>query len=342
MAARCQGTASRVNFGGQSRASTESPGGCSAASNRGAHAKRACDRIVRRAVRRISAGVREAMNLSDTDSRTQAIADAMDITLAQEETERSEEEWSFLNDSLLCVEGLPATAVDLLKMLVTKPELLVRCLFRLDSAPRNMLWRLEDDLPFSWLLIRRDVWWIEAKRAFDRFRELLSGALDGVHDQMARKHVTSILDEGADWISALNTVSTDVSFRLEGARLSDPFVDAVQQERDKKLPAQIQLRASLDDWPTGDGRREWTQELERGELIDKLGMWLDPNEHPARQPFLDTPIAAAWCCFASKPTARTTFLAKRIRAHDPEWFDIAYSAAWFRLARMANDIRERQ
>ena len=286
--------------------------------------------------------LRESMNLSDSDSRTQAIADAMDTMLAQEETERSEEEWSFLNDSLLCVDGLPATAVDLLKTLVTKPDLLVRCLFRLDSAPRNMLWRLEDDLPFSWLLIRRDVWWIEAKRAFDRFRELLSGALDGVHDQMARKHVTSILDEGKDWISALNTVSTDVSFRLEGARLSDPFVDAVQQERDKKLPAQIQLRASLDDWPTGDGRREWTQELERGELIDKLGMWLDPNEHPTRQPFLDTPIAAAWCCFASKPTARTTFLAKRIRAHDPEWFDIAYSAAWFRLARMADDIRERQ
>ena len=284
----------------------------------------------------------EAMNLSDSDSRTQAIADAMDTMLAQEETERSEEEWSFLSDSLLCVEDLPATAVDLLKMLVTKPDLLVRCLFRLDSAPRNMLWRLEDDLPFSWLLIRRDVWWIEAKRAFARFRELLSGVLDGGHDQMARKHLTSILDEGADRTSALNTVSTDVSFRLEGARLSDPFVDAVQQERDKKLPAQIHLRASLDDWPSGDGRREWTQELERGELIDKLGMWLDPNEHPARQPFFDTPIAAAWCCFASKPTARTTFLAKRIRAHDPEWFDIAYSAAWFRLARMADDIRERQ
>ena len=108
------------------------------------------------------------------------------------------------------------------------------------------------------------------------------------------------------------------------------------------MPEQIHLRASLDDWPTGDGRREWREELEQGELLDKLGMWQDPSEHPKRQPLFDTPIAAAWCCFLSKPTARTTFLTKRIRAHDCEWFDLAYSAAWFRLARMVDDIQERR
>ena len=276
--------------------------------------------------------LREAMNLSDFDSRTQAIAGAMDVMLAHEDLERDEEEWSFLTDALLCTEDLPATALDLLKVLVTKPKFLVRCLFRLDGAPRKLLWRLEEDLPFSWLLIRRNDWWNEAKQAFERLREQLSGVFDGGHDQIARDHVISILDEGADRISALNTVSTDIAFRLEGGRLSNPVVDAARQERDRQLPEQIHLRASLDDWPTGDGRREWREELEQGELLDKLGMWQDPSEHPKRQPLFDTPIAAAWCCFLSKPTARTTFLTKRIRAHDCEWFDLAYSAAWFRLA----------
>ena len=286
--------------------------------------------------------LREAMNLSEFDSRMQAIGKAIDVMLAHDDTERGEEEWSFLTDSLLCAEGLPATALDLLKVLVTKPKLLIRCLFRLDSAPRNLLWGLEQELPFSWLLIRREIWWTEAKLAFERLREQLSGVFDGEIDQIAREHVASILEEGEVRISGLNTVSADVAFRLEGGRLSHRIVDVARKERDRAMPDQIRLRASLDDWPAGDGRRAWTQELDQGELLDKLGMWQDPNEHLSRQPLFDTPIAAAYCCILSKPTSRTTFLAKRIRAHDPEWFDLAYSAAWFRLARTSDDIRQRQ
>ena len=100
------------------------------------------------------------------------------------------------------------------------------------------------------------------------------------------------------------------------------------------------MRASLDDWPEGDGRNEWEQELERGEALGR--MWQHPNEHRARQPIFDTPVAAAWCCFAARPTERATFLVKRIRAHDPDWFDVAYRAAWFRLARMADDLQARR
>ena len=284
--------------------------------------------------------LREAMNLSDADVRAQAIADAMDVMLAHEDTERGEEDWSFLTDSLLCAEDLPASASDLFKVLVTKPKLLVRCLFRLESAPRNRLWRLEEELPFSWLLIRRDIWWAEARRVFERILQQLSGVFDGDREQLARGHVTSILDEGEDRIPALNTVSTDIALRLAGARLSNTFVEAVVEERNHKTTELINLRASLDDWPEGDGRSEWEQELERGEALD--GMWQHPNEHRARQPIFDTPVAAAWCCFAAQPTERATFLVKRIRAHDPDWFDVAYSAAWFRLARMVDDLPARR
>ena len=254
--------------------------------------------------------------------------------------ERGEEEWTFLTDSLLCAEDLPASASDLFKVLVTKPKLLVRCLFRLESTPRNRLWRLDEELPFSWLLIRRDIWWAEAKAVFERILQQLSGVLDGDREQLAGGHVTSILDEGEDRIPALNTVSTDIALRLAGARLSNTFVEAVTQQRDHKTTELINLRASLDDWPAGDGRSEWIQELERGEALDR--MWQHPNEHRARQPIFDTPVAAAWCCFAAQPTERATFLVKRIRAHDPDWFDVAYSAAWFRLARMVDDLQARR
>ena len=282
----------------------------------------------------------EAMNLVDPDSRESSIAEAMDELLEHEDMEQSEEEWAFLTDSLLCAEDLPASASDLFKVLVTKPKLLVRCLFRLESAPRNRLWQLEEELPFSWLLIRRDIWWSEAKQAFERILQQLSGVFDGNREQLARGHVTSILDEGEDRIPALNTVSADVALRLAGARLSNTFVEAVVEERNHKTVDLINLCASLDDWPEGDGRSEWVQEIERGEALDR--MWQHPSEHRARQPIFDTPVAAAWCCFAARPTERATFLVKRIRAHDPEWFDVAYSAAWFRLARMVDDLQARR
>ena len=273
----------------------------------------------------------EAMHDEDLELRTQNIAAAMDAMLEGKDPKRDEEDWAFLTDVLLRADGLPATALDLLGILVTKPNLLVRCMFRLESTPRRLLWRLEDELPFSWLLIRRDIWWTEAKQAFDRLRDL-AGVIDGDCDEIARDYVNSILTEGAERISALRTVEADVALRLEGCGVSEEFVAEVHRARDKETPEQIRLRASQDDWPAGDGRNEWQQELEHGELLAKFGLWQFRDEHRARQPIFDTPVAAAGCCFLSKPTPRTTFLVKRIRMHDPEWFDLAYAAAWFKLA----------
>ena len=282
----------------------------------------------------------EALGVEDPELRAESIAAAMDAMLEHEGTERGEEEWSFLTDALLLVGSLPATALDVPKVLVTKPKLLVRCLFRLESGPRQILWRLDDELPFSWLTVRRDIWWTEAKQAFDQLREQLSGVIDGDPTQIASEHVGRILTEGADRLRALYTVSTDVDFRLEGGGVSSSLVAAVLSERDRCIPEQIRVRASLNDWPEGDCRKEWRQELEHGQVLYSSNLWQDPNEHRARQPIFDTPVAAAWCCFfVSKPSERTTFLVKRIRAHDPDWFDVAYSAAWFQLARMV-DLRE--
>ena len=281
-----------------------------------------------------------ALGIAERGRRMEEIGAVMDDMLEAEDSETGEEEWSFLTDSLLRAQGLPATALDLCKVLVTKPRLLVRSLFRLESAPRRLLWRLEEELPFSWLLIQRDVWCSEAERVFDNLRGELAGVIDDGHDRIAYEHVENVLDEGADWLPALDTVRTDVAMRLAGRRLSDEFFEKLGEELKRKTTEQIRLRASMDDWPRGDGRREWTQELENGGLFKSL--WQDPNQPRKRQPLFDTPIAAAWCCFLSKPTDRTVFLVKHIRAHDPEWFDLAYKAAWFWLARKQDNSRNQQ
>ena len=279
----------------------------------------------------------EASAVEDPELLERHLAAAMDALLENVETKRSEAEWSFLTDSLLRIEGLPANAVDLCRVLVTKPRLLVRCLFRLEKAPRQVLWNLDEVLPFSWLLVRRDIWWSEAKQSFDRFQKELAGLQSS--DQISQQHLMSVLAEGAKRIPGLDTLSTDIGYRLKGDKLSRSFYENEQQKLTAQRREQIRLRASLDDWPTGDGRRSWTRELEHGDLLDRLKLWHDADEHPARQPIFDTPIAAAWCCFFSPPTHRTTFLVEHIRAHDPEWFDTAYRAVWFELARKTDEIR---
>ena len=282
----------------------------------------------------------EALSIVDRELRTERVATVMDDMLADGGLKTGEGEWSFLTDSLLRAEGLPATALDLCRVLVTKPRLLVRSLFRLESAPRQFLWQLDRELPFSWLLIQREIWWSEAKQAFDRLHGELASVIDDDHDWIAGEYVEKILTEGTDRLPALDTVCTDVALRLEGGRPSDDFLKELREERRRQTTGQIRLRASLDDWPRGDGRCEWTQELENGELLQH--MWQDPDEHRARQPIFDTPIAAAWCCFFSKPTDRTVFLVKHIRAYASEWFDLAYSTAWFHLARMQDDLGKHQ
>ena len=68
----------------------------------------------------------EALAIEDADLQCGVLDTAMNAMLAHEDTDRAEGEWSFLNDSLLQAEGLPATAVDLLRVLITKPRLLSR------------------------------------------------------------------------------------------------------------------------------------------------------------------------------------------------------------------------
>ena len=272
----------------------------------------------------------EAISIADAELRERYLAAAMDAIVNSGDTSRVEEEWQFLNDALLCAADIPATAFDLLKVLAAKPKLLVRCLFRLERTHRQLLWRFEQELPFSWLLVKRNIWRTEAKRAFNQLRRQFAGVIDGDHDQIARQHICSIVEEGVERLPALNTVATDIKLHLEGRVVSESSVKEARQSRDDQTPKQVTLRASMDDWPKGYGRQEWAQELDP--RLENLPIWQHADEHRTRQPIFDTPVAAAFCCLFTKPTPRTIFLVKRIRAHDPGWFDLAYSATWFQLA----------
>ena len=276
----------------------------------------------------------EALRLSDGASRRAAIRDALS-RLVDEDDDEGElaDDWEFLRNTLLRAEGLPFAAIDVLTELVRCPVLLVRCMFRLESAPRRLLWRVEDELPFSWLLVKRDIWWREAKRAFHDSREqlekVLGGDIDGA-SQTAYEHVRAILKEGMARNNGLRSVTTDVGVRLKGSQLSQEYVDALKEEMDRQASEQIKIRNNFDDWPAGDGKSEWAVGASRAKLLDNL---CRRGTRGYQQPIFDTPIAAALLSILpEQPTPRAIFMVRRMRAHDPDWFDVAYASAWTRLA----------
>ena len=282
--------------------------------------------------------LREALRLRESARRGEEVSQALSRMIDDEDDERGDAEWSFLTDVLLCLQGVPAASVELLRSLPRCPRILVRCLFRLDPSLRRWIWQLEDALPFTWVLVQRAVWREEATLAHRTICRELAGVVDDPA-RLAGEHVLNVLAEGADRIGALDTVGMDAALAFEGGTLSTGFVREVCAERDLRMRMYVHQFASEDDWPPGDGRSGWSRELENGQLMS--AMWQDEKD-PVRQPAFDTPVAAAWCCFLSSPTPRTVFLVKRMRAHAPEWFDIAYRAAWYRLAQRQDAAKDQQ
>ena len=280
----------------------------------------------------------EAACLAEPAQRALKVEEALNRMAKEEHGDPMEADWSFLTDMLLCLEDVPPTSVELISALPRCPRTLVRCLFRMDPNLRGRIWRLEEELPFSWLMVRRKIWRSEATLAYEAVRSELDGVVDEP-EREAAGYVLSILEEGVQCLRALDTVGTDLDLHFAGGALSEAFEQSVREERDKRMREHVQRLAMEDDWPPGDSRREWSDELEHGELMAKLEIW-QREDIRSRLPTFDTPVAAAWCCFLSNPTARTVFLVKRMWAHEPDWFDIAYRAAWFRLARFQDRLEK--
>ena len=280
----------------------------------------------------------EAASLADSKQRALKVEEALNRMSEEEHGDAMEADWSFLTDMLLCLEDVSPTSAELISVLPRCTRTLVRCLFRMDPNLRRRIWRLDEELPFSWLMVRRNIWRSEATLAYEAVRSEMDGIV-AKPEREAAGYILAILGEGVQRLAALDTIGTDLEMYFAGGALGEAFETSVREERDTRMREHVQRLAREDDWPPGDSRREWSDELEHGKLIAKLQMW-QREDIRSRLPTLDTPVAAAWCCFFSNPTARTVFLVKRMRAHAPDWFDIAYSAAWYRLARLLDEREE--
>jgi hypothetical protein len=115
-----------------------------------------------------------ALAMPDYEKRQLAIVDAL-TRLGQDEVGADDLTW--LRDAVINLRGLPASALDGLKLLPSSAETLIHLLLTArDAGERGIVWALQNDLPFLWLALPVRSW----RSAMDRQCAALTSALENV------------------------------------------------------------------------------------------------------------------------------------------------------------------
>lgn len=287
----------------------------------------------------------EASSVSETETRIAAMRRILDEMVQG----GGDENWEYLWDLLDVSRGLPATTFDALDCLSDSPEALVQFVLRTPQEERRArIWRLQHELPFSWLLVPLAVWREEMtrthraigteleqigvlaadevrRRAADRVRDVAKEA-ERVCPAWARRvgqanlleHLAEDAIFGCETVpeSALRPPPRDA---FEGLYRADPYQALLQQGADFR-------------WPGGPDREDWAAAV--GLLNDtawRAAIWIDCRGVGFRRALSDAPFGAAFAaaCGVRVPRrlARAT---KLLRSRAPEWFDTAYATvlAW--------------
>ena len=280
----------------------------------------------------------EARSLADASSvpDMEARIAAMKRILQDMVEGGGDENWEYLADLLDVSRGLPATTFDALDCLSGNPAALVRLLLRTPrEEARARIWRLEHELPFTWLLVPVRVWREEMTGTHRAIRTELEEvgvfAADEVR-QRADERLHQVVAEAARFCPGLIPLEYFADEAISGRRVVHqasatlPPRGAFDGLFSAEGPYQVLLRAGNDfRWPAGPDRDDWAAEIA---LLSKLP-WKDcPPGVGFRRPLTDAPFGVAFAAASGvRVSRRLVHAAKLLRSHAPEWFDAAYAAA---------------
>ena len=276
---------------------------------------------------------------------------AMRQVLEQMVEEGSDENWEYLWDLLDVSRGLPATTFDALDCLSDSPGALVQFVLRTpDEVRRARIWRLDHELPFSWLLVPLAVWREEMVRthqaitteleqigilAPDEVRRRAAGRVRDVAVEAARTCPAwgrRVNEAGVGQVTLLEHLAADAIFGCEVApeRALQPPARGAFDGLFRTDPYQALLQQGSDfRWPSGPDRDDWAASVDLlNETAWREAIWADCGGVGFRRPLSDAPFGAAFAAACgvrvSRPLVHAT---KLLRSHAPEWFDTAYASA---------------
>ena len=280
----------------------------------------------------------EAASIADMEVRIAAMRRILQDMVEGGDGENRE----YLADLLDVSRGLPATTFDALDCLSDDPAALVRLLLRTPrEEARARIWRLDHELPFTWLLVPVRVWRDEMTATHRAIRTELEDVGVFAADEVRRRadeRLTQVAAEAARFCRGLIPLGYFADEAISDRRV-DPQVSATPppgafegllraEEYQNLLKAGSDFR-----WPAGPDRDDWGAEIALlGESPWKNAVWADCRGVGYRRPLTDAPFGAAFAAASGVHVSRRLVHAvKLLRPHAPEWFDAAYAAAVARL-----------
>ena len=257
-----------------------------------------------------------------------------------------DENWEYLADLLDVSRGLPATTFDALDCLSDNPAVLVRLLVRTpQEEARARIWRLEHELPFTWLLVPVQVWRDEMTGTHRAIRTELKEVGVFTADAVRRRadeRLTQVAAEAARFCRGLILLKYFAGDAISGRRghRGVPPASATPHARGafdglyRAEEYQSLLKAGTDfRWPAGPDRNDWTAEIGLlGESPWRDEVWVDCRGAGFRRPLTDAPFGAAFAAASGVGLPRRLVHATKLfRSLAPEWFDAAYDAALARI-----------
>lgn len=281
----------------------------------------------------------EAASIADMEARIAAMK-----RILQDMVEGgNRENWEYLADLLDVSRGLPATTFDALDCLSDDPAALVRLLLRTPrEEARARIWRLEYELPFTWLLVPVRVWRNEMTATHRAIRTELEDVGVFAADEVRRRadeRLAQVAAEAACFHRGLILLEQFADDMVSDRRV-DPQASATplplgafDELFRAEGPYQVLLRAGQDfRWPAGPDREGWAAEISSLRVSPWSSVWADCQGVGYRRPLTDAPFGAAFAAALGVHVSRRLVHAvKLLRSHAPEWFDAAYAAAIARL-----------
>ena len=287
----------------------------------------------------------EAASIPEMDDRIAAMRQVLEQMVG----DGGGENWEYLWDLLNVSRGLPATTFDALDCLSDSPAALVQLVLRTPQEERRArIWRLEHELPFSWLLVPLAVWREEMARTHraittelgevgvleeDEVRRRAADRLRDVAEEAAR--VCPAWNRGVGQVTLLEHVAEDAIHGCEvpPERALRPPARGAFEGLFRSHAYQALLQQGDDyRWPRGPDRDDWAASVGLlNEVVWRDAIWLDCRGVGFRRPLSDAPFGAAFAAACGDHVPRRLVHAtKLLRSLAPAWFDTAYATvlAW--------------
>jgi hypothetical protein len=272
------------------------------------------------------------MNISQKPARLEA----WDNYFTEIAKDHAHPDWNHMKDFVLS-ETLPVTTFEALAAITRNHFAAAR--YGIHYPDREILWRRFEQLPFLWSAIPIHVWLATAAGYWKYIeRKLLENGMneDDCNDILEEKRVRFLKETPKRSTHMFNVVIgmwASKSFRIDPNDIEFfPFGRVPIDRRTREHTRLIRHHARFDTRSTWPNFRINCQNEEK-RLLRTAGLMIGDN-HANQWAVLNGPgIAAVRAVYGNGLQAEDVHEYKRLRALDPEWYDIANAVAMYVLLK---------